>query len=685
MAKKFRYQHIMSAVEGKLPTAEQLKDAEIAVNVFAGAEKLAIKNSNGDIVTFGTEAQANDAIAAAVEGFVKADDVYSKAEVDEKVAPLAVKTEVTEEINAAATALQDGIDDLEEKKANVEDVPSIEGLAVATAVTEEIAAAVAPLAVKAEVTEEINAASVNLQQGIDELDEKKVDWTESTPGRKHIVLKNHDSILGTATDGMTYNVAMVSKWDVADFGSSNLHLNLNSKDGIATINDDKAIATKDEVEAVDAKVDALVIPSIDGLAVATAVTEEIAAAVAPLATKEEVSEAAAAAVAQVVANAPEDFDTLKEVADYIASDKTKAAEIESKLGEHDSAIESLENGKATKEEVAAVDAKVDAIDLEPYATKDEVEAVDAKADAVDAKVDALVIPSIDGLAVATAVTDEIAAAVAPLAVAADVYTKTEADDKFATKEELALKADSDKVYTQEDVDALLLAKENEIYNLTKIVGDIGGAVTYDLPNAAGKSFNTLMNNNGTVKLADDVTTGRFGPGITAKNTVKLNLNGHDLNVTGLTISSPQCAIMARGTQEITIGGKGTIDAGEGICIEANGASSVINLTGSTSVYRTNRSGGELIYCYAGTINITNGTFRNDGDDKKFMMNCYDANYRNGTAKIVVTGGKFYDFDPGNNTAEGEGTSFLAEGYESVASVVEEDGVEHTVYTVKKSS
>lgn len=685
MAKKFRYQHIMSAVEGKLPTAEQLKDAEIAVNVFAGAEKLAIKNSNGDIVTFGTEAQANDAIAAAVEGFAKADDVYSKAEVDEKVAPLAVKAEVTEEINAAATALQDGIDDLEEKKANVEDVPSIEGLAVATAVTEEIAAAVAPLAVKAEVTEEINAASVNLQQGIDELDEKKVDWTESTPGRKHIVLKNHDSILGTATDGMTYNVAMVSKWDVADFGSSNLHLNLNSKDGIATINDNKAIATKDEVEAVDAKVDALVIPSIDGLAVATAVTEEIAAAVAPLATKEEVSEAAAAAVAQVVANAPEDFDTLKEVADYIASDKTKAAEIETKLGEHDSAIESLENGKATKEEVAAVDAKVDAIDLEPYATKDEVEAVDAKADAVDAKVDALVIPSIDGLAVATAVTAEIAAAVAPLAVAADVYTKAEADDKFATKEELALKADSDKVYTQEDVDALLLAKENEIYNLTKIVGDIGGAVTYDLPNAAGKSFNTLMNNNGTVKLADDVTTGRFGPGITAKNAVKLNLNGHDLTVTGLTISTAQGAIMARGTQEITIGGKGTIDAGEGICIEGNGASSVINLTGSTSVYRTNRSGGELIYCYAGTINITNGTFRNDGDDKTFMMNCYDANYRNGTAKIVVTGGKFYDFDPGNNTAEGEGTSFLAEGYESVASVVEEDGVEHTVYTVKKSS
>lgn len=253
--------------------------------------------------------------------------------------------------------------------------------------------------------------------------------------------------------------------------------------------------------------------------------------------------------------------------------------------------------------------------------------------------------------------------------------------------EIALsgKADADAVYTQEEVDALLLAKENEIYNLTKIVGDIGGAVTYDLPNPAGKQFNTLMNNNGTVKLTDDVTTGRFGPGMTAKNKVKLNLNNNDLTVTGLTITTTQGAIMARGTEEITIYGKGTIDAGNGICIQGNGADSVINLTGSTTVYQNDRSGGELIYCYAGTINITNGTFKNLGDDKTFMLNCYDTNYRAGTAKIIVTGGKFYDFDPGNNTAEGPGTSFLAEGYHTEASTVIEEGVEHTVYTVKKDA
>ena len=247
------------------------------------------------------------------------------------------------------------------------------------------------------------------------------------------------------------------------------------------------------------------------------------------------------------------------------------------------------------------------------------------------------------------------------------------------------KANVDDVYTKGEVDELLKEKAIEIYNLTKIVGDMGGSVTYELPNEYGKSFGALMGNNGTVKLVDDVETGRFGPGITARNNVKLNLNSHNLMVTGLTISSSYAAIMARGTEEITIGGKGTINAGGGICIHAYGADTAINLTGSTTIYRTNRSGGELIYCYAGTINITNGTFINDGENKGFMLNCYDANYRNGTAKIVVTGGKFYDFDPGNNTAEGEGTSFLAEGYESVASTVVEEGVEHTVYTVKKTS
>ena len=245
-----------------------------------------------------------------------------------------------------------------------------------------------------------------------------------------------------------------------------------------------------------------------------------------------------------------------------------------------------------------------------------------------------------------------------------------------------LKADKETTYTKEEVDALIKAKEIEIYNLTKLVGEIGGNVVYNYPNDLGTSLTSLLNNSGTVKLGEDATISRFASGIFAKNKVKLNLNNHNLTATS---AGEYGAIMSRGTQEITIYGKGTIDAGGGICIEANSENSVINLTGSTTIYENDRSGGELIYCYVGTINIINGTFRNNGDDKKFLLNCYDANRAAGTAKIVVYGGKFYDFNPADNTAEGEHTNFLAPGYHVETNTVTEEGVEHTVYTVKKDA
>lgn len=84
----------------------------------------------------------------------------------------------------------------------------------------------------------------------------------------------------------------------------------------------------------------------------------------------------------------------------------------------------------------------------------------------------------------------------------------------------------------------------EVYDLKKIVGDLGGNVIYEIPDELGKTFNTLMGNNGTVKLTDSVTTGRYGPGILAKNKVTLNLNNHDLTITNAGNSG---GIQARGT------------------------------------------------------------------------------------------------------------------------------------------
>ncbi len=65
--------------------------------------------------------------------------------------------------------------------------------------------------------------------------------TTDNPERKAIILKNHDTILGTDTNGNTYNLAMLSKWDKADFGSNKIEFNINSSER-PTVNDTEKIS-----------------------------------------------------------------------------------------------------------------------------------------------------------------------------------------------------------------------------------------------------------------------------------------------------------------------------------------------------------------------------------------------------------------------------------------------------------
>ena len=91
---------------------------------------------------------------------------------------------------------------------------------------------------------------------------KKVEYTdvatEENPGRKAIVLNNHDTILGKKVDGTPINVAMVSKWDKVDLGSSQTEINLNGSAERPTYNDEKAIALLDDVTSLEGKVDSKV-------------------------------------------------------------------------------------------------------------------------------------------------------------------------------------------------------------------------------------------------------------------------------------------------------------------------------------------------------------------------------------------------------------------------------------------
>ena len=68
--------------------------------------------------------------------------------------------------------------------------------------------------------------------------------------RKTIQLANADSISGISTTGDGANLIMLSQWDKVDIGSNRYQMNLNSPNGVVQINDEKVVATTDQVEAL---------------------------------------------------------------------------------------------------------------------------------------------------------------------------------------------------------------------------------------------------------------------------------------------------------------------------------------------------------------------------------------------------------------------------------------------------
>ena len=105
----------------------------------------------------------------------------------------------------------------------------------------------------------INAINKNMADGFNTINgginneirpelEKAVKYTTFDTNRKTIQLNNHDTISGLMTNGTGANIAMVSKWDIADFGSTQLPINLNGSEERPTYNDNKEIALLEDIK-----------------------------------------------------------------------------------------------------------------------------------------------------------------------------------------------------------------------------------------------------------------------------------------------------------------------------------------------------------------------------------------------------------------------------------------------------
>ncbi|MBQ8615286.1 MAG: hypothetical protein IJ415_01805, partial [Clostridia bacterium] len=214
--------------------------------------------------------------------------------------------------------------------------------------------------------------------------------------------------------------------------------------------------------------------------------------------------------------------------------------------------------------------------------------------------------------------------------------------------------------------------------------DLNSIVSYKLSNPTdyitvyigdANSLATCASIVDEIVLTNDVV---IADDLVVSKTLTLNLNGKTIyNTTDIWSETDKewSLISVQAGGNLTITGDGYVEAKENDCFAIDVRDGA-NLTIESGTFVGNIS---AVYVHTGTATINGGTYiiqqlsgYQDGYDQ--VMNCYNANYANDTANIILKGGRFVKYNPEGYPTEG---NFVAEGY-TVTSRVEESV---TVYTV----
>lgn len=191
---------------------------------------------------------------------------------------------------------------------------------------------------------------------------------------------------------------------------------------------------------------------------------------------------------------------------------------------------------------------------------------------------------------------------------------------------------------------------------------IGVDVNYKVSNEA--ELATALAKGGTVTLNEDIT---ITEALTVSKDTVLNLGDKKITYSGendiFDEETKVWSLISVDGANLIINGNGTVEAkaNDSFCIDVqNGGKVVIN----GGNYVGNIS---AVYVYSGEAAIYGGNFsieQTSGITNKnytYVLNCYNDNYKNGTAKITVCGGTFENFDPSAENAGDDG-SYVKNGY-----------------------
>ena len=170
----------------------------------------------------------------------------------------------------------------------------------------------------------------------------------------------------------------------------------------------------------------------------------------------------------------------------------------------------------------------------------------------------------------------------------------------------------------------------------------------------------------TVKLTQDIS---LDQPLTVTGDVTLDLNGKTISNSNdlWNLETGDFALITVTSGTLTVTG-GSLSPKKDDCypFHVNGGELIIEdgtFVGNVSA----------VYVTKGTATINGGTFsldqkaNLDSDTSRYTLNCLDANYKGGTADIIVTGGTFENFNPANNASEGPNTNLMGDGYTTLQS------------------
>ena len=239
-------------------------------------------------------------------------------------------------------------------------------------------------------------------------------------------------------------------------------------------------------------------------------------------------------------------------------------------------------------------------------------------------------------------------------------------------------------YMNESIDGIAItvyatqdAVESDSFNST-----YDANATYPVVNVT--ELKEALTNGGVVAVTKDIQTNNSEDTAAARIVISqpttLNLEKKIITPNDMGNNNVNfCALIVDADTTINAGENGGIDTGVnggyGINVR-NGATLTIN----GGYYY---GGGTAVQVQEGTLIINGGTFAcepysNPTYGYNFLINCLDGAYKNGTAKVVIQGGTFINFDPSNCTAEGAGTNFVADGYKVVSQTQTNGDVWYTV-------